>query len=890
MIGNGNRMQRLLLFSFFLLFTGNLSAQSVVSGRIVDSLGQGIGNASISYKESNRAAILGYALSQSDGAFELVIKNSALDSIELVASHLAFRKRTLKLPNKTSSHLIQLSENRNQLQEVNVKPLPIYRRKDTVNYSVDAFTSKQDRVIGDIIRKLPGIEVQGDKIFYQGQPIQKYMVNNLDLMGGRYGVINNNLPAEAVRKVQIIENDQPIKVLDSLVFSDRASLNLELKRFTTTGTGNGGIGYEPILWDMNVTPMTFDKTFQSLYTFQSNNVGNDVSQQLRSYYTSGPVGSHSPERIDRAGPSFLAIQDVSSPGFDEKKWLDNRIFLGDANLLKKLENGLELRGNLSYHQDLQKREGFTYSEIMASDPKIVLSESIANRYRSHNLSGGILLEKNEKDIYLKNNLRFRKSGNGDSGQLMLNKDRGIRQNRQYGDYGLVNQLAIARFIGKRIATINSLVEYGSTPQSLQISPGQFTDIINAGEAYASLLQQVNYRDFRTENSISQMRPFRSWVWDTKIGVNYRKSFLQSEIRKDTENGEQLLGRDFTNDQVGSQAQAYLDLGTRYNKNGWRLSVNAPYYLNVFDLRQQEERGVDNVVRNILNPRAHISYQWGGNHSVSANSSYDTKFSGLDNLYGAYIMSSYRNIGQFRLRILSNKSYANNLSYDYANTRKATFANLSYSNFTGSRDYIFENTVNDAGLTTTSIRDQKSGNASHRLSGGASKFFVKVKTIVKLNGSMSFDKSDFLLNERMGQLKNDSYSIGFEATNRSLEFINFAYKYAWRHIQSGFSNGTGNLITSGYSGFDISIFPADKHSLFWNNAYYQTNIPGLRDQLFVDLTYRFTLPETGLDLEVNGINLLNNDQYVQRFNSEYALVESYFNLRPRQLMVSTRFRF
>lgn len=883
-------MYKFLLFPFVLLFSSSLSAQSVLYGSIVDSLGKGISNVSISYKESNRANILGYTLSQSDGRFELAIKNSALDSIELIASHLAFRKRILKLLNKTSSHIIQLSENTNQLQEVNVKPLPIYRRKDTVNYTVDAFTSKQDRVIGDIIRKLPGIEMVGDKIFYQGKAIQKYMVNNLDLMGGRYGIINNNLPVDAVKKVQIVENDQPIKILDSLVFSDRASLNIELKKFTTTGTGNGGIGYEPILWDINLTPMTFDKTFQSLYSFQSNNIGNDVSQQLRSYYTGGPIGNQSPENTDRDGPSFMTVRDVPSPGFDQNKWLDNRIFLGDANLLKKLENGLEIRGNLSYHHDLQMREGFTYSEIIASDSKIVLSEFIKNRYRSHSLAGGILLEKNEKEIYLRNNLRFRKKGNMDRGQLMLNVESDIQQQKEYKDYGLVNQLAIARLIGKRIATISSLIEYGSTPQSLYVSPGQFTDIINAGEPYASLRQQINYREFRTENNVSQMRSFRSWVWDTKIGIDYKKSFLESHTSKDTGNGEQDLGQDFVNNQVSSQTRAYIDLGVRYNSKGWQLSLNSPYYLNVFQLRQQEEVRVDNVVKNVLNPNGSIRYQWGGNHTVSANSSYDVKFSGLDNLYDAYIMTSYRNMEKFHSRILSNRSYTNNLSYRYSNTMKATFANLSYSNFIGNRDYIYQNTIDDKGLTTTSISNRKSGNLSHRLSGGASKFFVNLKTIFKFNSSMSFNMSDFLLNERMGQLKSNSYNIGLEVNNRIFQFVNFTYKSTWGHTRSSFSNGINHLITSSYNGLDISIFPTDNHSLFWNNDYYQINIPGQGDQLFMDLTYRFTIQKKKLDVEVNCLNLLNNDQYIQSFNSEYSLVESYYNLRPRQFMVSTKFRF
>src|SRR5690606_28278686 len=188
--------------------------------------------------------------------------------------------------------------------EIKVGNMPIYKRKDTINYDVNAFTSKQDRVIADIIKKLPGIEMRGDQILYQGKPIQKYMVNNLDLMEGRYGMINNNLPADAVKNVQVVENDQPIKILDSLVFSDRASLNLELKKFTSTGSGKVGVGLAPLLWDVNVTPMTFGKTFQMLNSFQSNNTGHDVAKDLRPFYTGG--GYFRTRATVQNGPSYLS--------------------------------------------------------------------------------------------------------------------------------------------------------------------------------------------------------------------------------------------------------------------------------------------------------------------------------------------------------------------------------------------------------------------------------------------------------------------------------------------------------------------------------------------------------------------------------------------------------
>ena len=56
------------------------------------------------------------------------------------------------------------------------------------------------------------------KILYQGKPINKYYIEGLDLLEGKYNLANKNLPYNQVSKVQILENHQPIKVLDSLVF------------------------------------------------------------------------------------------------------------------------------------------------------------------------------------------------------------------------------------------------------------------------------------------------------------------------------------------------------------------------------------------------------------------------------------------------------------------------------------------------------------------------------------------------------------------------------------------------------------------------------------------------------------------------------------------------
>jgi len=89
--------------------------------------------------------------------------------------------------------------------------------------------------------------------------------------------------------------------------------------------------------------------------------------------------------------------------------------------------------------------------------------------------------------------------------------------------------------------------------------------------------------------------------------------------------------------------------------------------------------------------------------------------------------------------------------------------------------------------------------------------------------------------------------------------------------------------------DVAFFPWEGHSLMANGAYYLTNLPVLDNQLFVDATYRWTVSKWKIDVEASCINLLNHHRYIRRSNSNYAVMESYFDLRPRQFLISTRFK-
>lgn len=881
-------MIRVVTIAFFFMLPTFGIAQSIIKGKVIDAQQKGIENVNLTYKGIGSASILGFARSGQDGSFRLEIRNGKdLDSLQLDLTHLSYAKKSIIIPNQSGSYTYVLQEESRELKVVNIGNIPIFKLGDTINYNVESFTSKQDRVIADVIKKLPGIEMNGGEILYQGKPIQKYTVNKLDLMEGRYGIINNNLPAEAVSKVQIIENDQPIKILDSLVFSDRASLNLELKKFTTTGTGKLGIGLSPAFWNVNLTPMTFGKTFQMLNSFQTNNTGVDASRGLMTYYTGG-MFFH--QENNTSGPSFLSIQEVSSPNFAESKWLNNRLFLGSTNILQKLSNGLELKGNVSYYNDYRKRAGYTLTEVFAPDQSILLSESVSNQYRIHDFAGGLLIEKNKKAIYLRNNLKFHKRWSKDEGALLFNEDNPIDQKRDCNDQSLMNNLAIARFLGKQLVNISSSIEWSQTPQTLSVNLGSLEDILNNGNPYDLLLQQVDYRIFSTKNNLSFVRRLKNFTFSPRFAINYQSNDLASTIHTFDQGNENILGEDYVNALYFQELKSEIGTGIEYERNKLKGSVNLPFSFSLFNARQQEVKALDAVSKYSFNPSGNLQYTFDHYNQISINGNRTVRYNGLDNFYSAYIVNTYRNIQRYETRLLGNTNLSTGIRYDYRNVLKTHFAGASYQYTHGKRDYIFRSQLDLAGRTITSIEDRESNNFNHKLAIELSKFFRSIKTTFKLNGNLSYGESDYLLNDIMGKQRFHSYGGNLEIINNRWDALGFEYNTTFSYSENKYQNDSKNKIQSNNHFLNIMIYPGDRHSLTISNAYYQTNITGLKNQYFLDISYRYRVEKWKTDIELTGQNLLNNKHYSQQFSNDYQLIETYFDLRPRQIMVSTRFRF
>jgi hypothetical protein len=331
----------------------SLCGQTILQGIVQDKYGDALPQLNVLIYTPDAEVLIAYAISDQQGFFEATV-NTGSDSLLVKVNSLNYRSDHRMIANTTQKLIFKLYPESKEITGITVKASPINQRGDTLSYLVSSFAKKDDRSIEDVLRRMPGIEVEGSgRITYQGVTIKKFYVEELDLMGGRYSVVSKNLPEGAVSAVEVFENHQPLKILKDRVSSSQASINLKLKRkISVTGTSEIGTGVAPFLWHANITPMLFTKTFQALVSYQSNNVGKDVALQLE-VLTLEEIRSN--REMPRNNPLMLNIQSVSPPDIKKQRYLDNNIHLGNINVLQKLNNNYELRTNI-YRNLLERNE------------------------------------------------------------------------------------------------------------------------------------------------------------------------------------------------------------------------------------------------------------------------------------------------------------------------------------------------------------------------------------------------------------------------------------------------------------------------------------------------------------------------------------------------------
>ena len=395
------------------------SAQTIVTGSVKNKHGEPLA-VNVLVQEKGGVTISGFTTTNAEGNYTLTCKETA-DSISITVLGMNIGRHSKTVANRSGRVDFEIEEKPLEINEVSIIATKIKQVGDTVNYSVAAFKDQSDRVIGDVLKKLPGISVSPlGGISYMGSSINKFYIEGMDMLQGRYGIAVNNISAEDVATVQVLENHQPVRALRNRVFSDKAAINIKLKesaKGTFSVSGVAGTGYKPLMWNAELVSMYFARTMQNMNAYKINNSGIDISAEFRRHYDY--------ERVYFGSESPLYIQSPGAPPIPQKRFLYNNAHTLTVNQLAKINENSEITANALYYHDRIKKTGFSrYEQYLPGDSVFVIEEQIGTLSKIHNLEFALRFNTNAENYYLTNAFNIRSGWNSDTGTGLTQSNAG----------------------------------------------------------------------------------------------------------------------------------------------------------------------------------------------------------------------------------------------------------------------------------------------------------------------------------------------------------------------------------------------------------------------------------------------------------------------------------
>ncbi len=905
-------MKKLLSFILVLSFSMIIFGQKTISGVITDGDGKPLASASVTIEEPGKNAILAYGISNAKGEYKVSV-SSAESNLDLKIKAFNQKPITQTIKNDDQKLNFSMDSQATEIQEVRLKTKLITKKGDTISYDLKSFENKNDRTLADVLKKIPGIEVNKDgTVLYQGEAINKFYVNGKDLMEGGYGTINNSLPKDAVSKVEVLENHQPVSILRDKVPSEQAALNIKLKKSVTmTGRGEIGAGFSPLLWNVKLTPMFFGQKNQWVINYKANNNGESVEKEgnLLSF------GSRWEGRRSQAGQkSWTNVETAGVPDVPEKRYLLNNVHFFSANLLTSpfKNKEWELKANVNYTNNDVERDSRTRTVYNSDHTDATLAGKTFEQTRSNDFytnasKAELIFTKNAKKGFFKNTTTWNGFWNANRGLSTLDtqNDGSLFGNQSLESPSGSFQNSLSTIIPwkDKLLNVMSYFKYQTDKQTMIVTPGRYTDYftgLSSRSLYDTYRQRTLSEMLEINHSASVGFTYKKWTFTPEVGLNMNFNNLKSALNGSIGNTYYSLGDPNNNNVDWNEMMPYTQVGINYKSE--RINLNLTLPVNFYSIKYQDNlyNQVANKTKTALEPSFFASYDFASffKYWVFASQSYD--FGSFGFLYGGNILTSASNISRRYVSDLSNSQMPDYLSrnigtrLEYRNPLNNLFFNVRYNYGTIKRN-IAETFVTDGGIGGTVGLFIIPNTVKTQLeSAEIGKYFPKFKS----NISTSFTNRDsnpfsFFNNEAIRSKSNtQTWAAKFNNTYFSWLSVDYNISMNWNNNRNA-TKGTSQKSSGWNHNLAAYIYPSDNHTfgLNWDNSVTSTEGNTYKNPFF-DLSYQYTWVKKKIDFEFKWLNISNRKVYEivnVNIDQQNTVYQSY-NIRPSQFMFTVKFNF
>lgn len=906
-------MKHLLAISF-ILFTVTLSAQSIkVRGTIKDSIGSPLEFANIIATIQASGDIESYAITNDAGRYQLDLPKG--NTYILKASFLGFEtiEKTITVAEDSEdiTENIVLKESAAQLDGVEiVYEMPVTVKGDTIVYNADSFNRGDEKKLGDVLRNLPGVEVNDEgEIEVEGKGVTKVMVEGKDFFDGDSKLATKNIPADAVDKVQVLRNYSEVSQLSGVTNNqDNVAINIKLKEgkknfwFGEVTAGAGVDGNDEARYLVHPKLFYYNPKYSVNIITDFNDIG-EVPFTFRDYFNF--TGGF--RNFNQGGGTRFNISQSD---------------LGFAVAQNNRANSIEtkfLAGNFSWAPSKTlDLSGFS----ILSDNR---TNFVTNSIRQFITSGATETTTSTNDQRNQLGMLKLSSVYKPNSNFQMDYDVLLKASKQSEDGNTLSQ---------SIAGTNDIVEgKENTPHSINQNINAYYTL-NDDNIFAAQLQHLYQDEDPFYNAVTDLLPFSGVLpvdtLQNRFNIDQQKNIKTNKIDakidyyhvlNNTSNLNFTIGTTYSSQQFDSNIFQLLDNGSqldleettpidgvseslvndvRYNFTdaffGLHYKVKTGQFIftpgvTLHNYSIKNEQLGSTVSQNdwMLLPDANIIWNIKKSESLRFNYALAAEYTDVNNFARAYVFNNYNRLFRGNRNLENAISQTYNLSYFSFNLFNYTNVNGSLS-YTRRVDGIKSNTeivaINQ--VTTPENIDSNFPDETFSAFGRFSKTIKKVQ--FNLRGNLSLSKSNNIINEAVRE--SESFTQNYNASVRT-QFRNWPnfevgynvtindYDNAGReqtfYTQRPFANISFNFLKDFdfdanwdfYNYTDAADTIENEYSFLNANLYYQHG----------DSPWEFSIQATN----ILNTEFTNNDS----FNDQFNTTNQYFVL-PRIMMLVVKY--
>ena len=885
------KLKPVFIIIFLVFFSFSFSQNIDFEGVITDTFGNTILGANIIAVEKNTQILDGFGISNDSGYFRLTLKKDTDYDIKI--SFIGFQQITFVL-NKTADFKkdFKLEQQAEALDEVElVYEMPVTIRGDTIIYNADSFNTGTERKLGDVLKNMPGIEINDDgRIEVEGKEVTKITVEGKDFFDGDSKLATQNLPANVVGKVQVLRNFSEVDQLRSVTNNeDNIAINISLKSGKDKfwfGEITAGAGNED---RFIVAPKLFyyAKDMSMSMLGNSNNIGDPPLSRRDFYKFGGGFGNLNA----RTGTSIDINSDdagLSSLQNNRAKSIDAQ--LGAYNFSVSPNEALEISGFAILAKTKNQLENKVTRTYTASDAVEETSDFIFQENEQQLYKFTTKYQSNE-NLQTEYNLLIKSSRQNELTDLTSISGRGTNQVMdQIDELKSQNPSSVNQEL-KAYYTLNEDHIFSFEAQHLSQKEDPFYRAIRGAQPFVNILPlntnqsrfNINQnREIKTNKIEGKLEYF--YILTPKSNLNF--TFGITDVNQDFNSS---IFQVYDNKSANYFIEANLSNQVNFKFRDIYVAMHYRFITGIFTfdpgVTLHSYKTATNQLGKLISndftffrPDFRVLVKFKASETLRLIYRSTRQFTDVNNLAEGYIFRNYNSFLQGNPNLEAASFNVFNLNYQSINIFNFTniFANISYSE----RDDAIQNVTNIEGINSVNTSSNSNfPRINYSANGRIDKRFKNFKSGLNIN----FNYSDFnnLINGFPTESSsfNQSYRFNIATNFRTKPNIEIGYSYNKRDYNTG-ENNNFFYTDSPYARVDAYFAKGFVFNAKYTYNYYRNEQQTLNEYRFLEADLVYSKSGSQWEFGV-GVTNLFDDRQINRdsFNQFFSSTRSYV-IQPR----------